>query len=197
MGTTSYILAGAKDNDQRSFSSACHGAGREAYARWAEQVPDGFRFVIKAHRYLTHNLKLRNIDEALKKQRMQAQGLGDKLAGVLWRLPAPRHVLEFRHASWFDDEVAACLEKYKLALCQSDAADWPSWDRVTTDLVYVRPHGHVCTYASAYDEQALTEWAGRCRRWLGRHDVYLYLDNDAEAAAPQNAQRLQELLGKC
>ncbi len=188
---------------------------RATFERWAAQVPDDFRFAIKGHRYLTHNLKLSKADQPLQRQRAQAQGLGNKLAVVLWQLPhnlkknikrlqdfssalqmwqETRHAIEFRHSSWFDDEVADCLNEHRIAVCQSDAVDWPYWDRVTTDLVYVRLHGHVRTYVSSYDENALCEWAQQCQQWLQQHDVYLYFDNDAEAAAPKNALRLIELL---
>jgi len=47
-----------------------------------------------------------------------------------------------------DDEVAECLTKHAVAICMSDAADWPMWDRVTTDLVYIQLHGHTRKYAS-------------------------------------------------
>ncbi len=63
-------------------------------------------------------------------------------------------------------EVAECLHAHRLAVCQSDAADWPLWNAVTTDMVYVRLHGHDVTYASAYSTQALSQWAKRIRRWL-------------------------------
>ena len=68
-------------------------------------------------------------------------------------------------------------------MCQSDAADWPLWDAVSTDLVYVRLHGHEVTYAS------------KARRWMreGR-DVHVYFDNDAYGDAPRNALRLLALL---
>ena len=103
--------------------------------------------------------------------------------------------MEFRHLSWFDEEVAVLLSQHRLAVCISDAADWPVWDRVTTDLVYVRLHGHNQTYVSSYSERALRIWAGRIRQWCNeRRDVYVYFDNDADAAAPVNAQRLLEIL---
>ena len=104
------------------------------------------------------------------------------------------HAIEFRHQSWFDDEVASCLNEYHIAVCQSDAADWPYWDRETTDLVYVRLHGHARTYASSYSDKVLGKWAQRCQQWLRKSNVYLYFDNDAEGAAPANALRLIELL---
>ena len=80
-------------------------------------------------------------------------------------------------------------------MCQSDAADWPFWDAVTTDLVYVRLHGHETTYASRYSDPALRAWAAKLRRWLreGR-DVHVYFDNDAAGHAPRDALRLLVLM---
>jgi uncharacterized protein YecE (DUF72 family) len=77
----------------------------------------------------------------------------------------------------------------------SDAPDWPMWDRVTTDLVYIRLHGHTRKYASSYSNASLAKWAARIRCWLKQdHDVHVYFDNDAEGAAPRNALTLLEML---
>ena len=77
----------------------------------------------------------------------------------------------------------------------SDAPDWPMWDRVTTDIVYIRLHGHTRKYASSYSKPALKKWATRVRGWLNENrDVHIYFDNDAEGAAPKNALTLLEIL---
>jgi len=130
---------------------------RETSARWRKETPRNFRFAIKANRYLTHNKKLKDPLPAIRLERDRATGLGNKLAVVVWQLPhnfkknldrletfaralnawrTVRHTIEFRHTSWFDDEVQNYLEAYRIAICQSDAADWPTWDAVSTDLVY-------------------------------------------------------------
>jgi len=186
------------------------------FRRWRNETPPAFRFAVKANRYLTHSKKLKDPLPAIGTERSRAAALREKLAVVLWQLPrnfhcnlarlatfaralrrwpAARHAIEFRHPSWFCAEVAACLGEHRIALCQSDAADWPLWDAVTTDLVYVRLHGHALTYASSYSEHELRAWARKARRWLreGR-DVHVYFDNDAAGAAPRNALRLLALL---
>lgn len=190
----------------------------QTFRRWRGETPPAFRFAIKAHRYLTHNKKLKDPLPGIRLERDRAAGLGEKLAVVLWQLPRnfhrnlerlagfaralrawrrPRHAIEFRHASWFDDEVAACLRGHRIAVCQSDAADWPRWDAVTTDLVYVRLHGRDVTYASNYSEPELRAWAGKARRWMGEgRDVHVYFDNDAYGDAPRNAARLMALLAR-
>jgi uncharacterized protein YecE (DUF72 family) len=71
------------------------------------------------------------------------------------------------------------------------------WEKVTTDLDYVRLHGHTRKYASSYSKPSLRKWAGRIRRWLDENrSVHVYFDNDAEGAAPQNALILLEMLGR-
>lgn len=189
---------------------------RETFRSWRAATPPGFCFAIKANRYLTHNRKLLEPAPAIRLERSRAAGLGDKLVAVLWQLPRNfrcnlerletfaralgrwrrvRHAIEFRHPSWFTGEVAACLRERGIAVCQSDAADWPMWEAVTTDLVYVRLHGHRTTYASAYSDAQLRDWARKVRHWMheGR-DVHVYFDNDAFGHAPANAVRLIALL---
>ncbi len=188
----------------------------ETLRRWASEAPPGFRFALKAHRYLTHNRKLIGPLGPVRTERGRADALGERLAVALWQLPGNlgcdlerldaflralhawrrvRHAIEFRHPSWFCDEVAGLLRERGVASVQSDAARWPRWDAVTTDLVYVRLHGRPQTYASSYGERPLRAWARKVRRWRreGR-DVHVYFDNDARGAAPRNALRLIELL---
>lgn len=191
---------------------------RETFERWRAETPPDFRFAIKANRYLTHNKKLKDPLSPIRIERERALGLGSKLAAIVWQLPhnfrknvtrldsftralwnwrRVRHAIEFRHESWFDEDVAACLREHRIAVCQSDAADWPLWNAITTDLVYVRLHGHTVTYASAYSDAELRAWARKARRWLkeGR-DVHVYFDNDAFGHAPRDALRLLDMMGK-
>lgn len=186
----------------------------ETFRKWREETPPEFRFAIKGHRYVTHNKKLGEVDESIELMKEPAQPMGDKLAAVVWQLPESfgksleklraflsglqawpetRHAIEFRDRSWFDGEVSQLLSRHDVAVCQSDAPDFPLWDEVTTDLVYVRLHGHTRKYASRYSSRLLDQWAKKTRRWLkeGR-DVHVYFDNDAEGHAPWDALRLLE-----
>ena len=189
---------------------------KSTFKKWRDETPTGFPFAVKGHRYVTHNKKLLDVGEAVIRCRESASPLGERLAAVVWQLPAflkknfgrleqfleylgqwksTRHAIEFRHKSWFDDEIAECLERHKVAVCMSDAPDWPMWDRVTTDLVYIRLHGHMRKYASSYSNASLAKWAARIRCWLKEdRDVHVYFDNDAEGAAPRNALTLLEIL---
>ena len=189
---------------------------KKTFRRWRQRTPPDFRFAIKGNRYLTHNKKLTDPLPSVRIERNRAAGLGDKLAAVVWQLPrsfrknmerldgfakalkswrSTRHAIEFRHVSWFDEEVAACLRAHELAACQSDAADWPMWDAVTTDMVYIRLHGHTKTYVSSYGPRQLRLWAKRLGQWRRQgRDVHVYFDNDAVGAAPRNALDLIALM---
>jgi uncharacterized protein YecE (DUF72 family) len=187
------------------------------YAKWLAETPAGFAFAIKGNRFVTHVDRLQSPEAPLARQRESARALGERLRVVLWQMPPrfakdigrldrfaaalaawpePRHALEFREPSWFDDETAARLAAAKLAVCLSDAGDWPCWERVTTDLVYARLHGRPRTYYSRYDDATLARWAGRARGWADEgREVHLYFDNDAAGHAPYDALRLIAMLG--
>jgi uncharacterized protein YecE (DUF72 family) len=188
----------------------------ETYRRWADETPAGFRFTVKGHRYITHYKRLMDVGEPVDRVMTQASALGAKLAAVVWQLPANferddarlehflaqlarwdnvRHALELRHRSWFTAEVAARLSHARVASCMSDAPDFPMWTAVTTDMVYVRLHGHTRKYASSYRRPLLSQWAEHTRSWLRQgRDVHVYFDNDAEGAAVRNTLTFMDLL---
>lgn len=187
-----------------------------ALARWYAETPPDLIFTAKGHRFLTHAKKLLEPHEPIARCRANLRPLRDKLAVVVWQLPRQlarnlarlehfaaaldawpevRHAIEFRHKSWFDAEVADCLARFRIANCISDAASWPIWEQVTTDLVYVRLHGHDETYRSAYSRAALMGWAKKIRRWRAEaRAVHVYFDNDGTGAAPKDALALKALL---
>lgn len=188
----------------------------ETYARWRREVPPGFRFALKGHRFVTHYKRLRACEPSIVLLRDQARHLGDSLAAVVWQLPSNfeanlerlddflgaltawpdvRHSLELRHRSWFVPAVADRLREARVAVCLSDAPDFPMWREVTTDFVYVRLHGHTRKYASSYSLASLRSWAADAQRWLAEgRDVHVYFDNDAEGHAVENARAFSALV---
>lgn len=188
----------------------------ETYARWRAETPPHFRFALKGHRFVTHYKRLKDCEDSIARLRDQARGLGDKLRAVVWQLPSNfradlprldgflralrvwrgvRHALELRHRSWFVAEVADRLARARVAACISDAPDFPMWRVVTTDLVYVRLHGHTRKYASSYSVPNLRTWAADCVRWAAEgREVHVYFDNDAEGHAVRNALTLRALI---
>ncbi len=126
-----------------------------------------------------------------------------------------RHALEVRHPSFRTPEFVALLRAHDVALVVSDGAgEFPCFDDVTADLVYVRLHGHEELYRSGYDAAALQGWATRVAAWSAgeapvspatiapdeppvsrsRREVVVYFDNDAAGHAPHDALALGEEL---
>jgi uncharacterized protein YecE (DUF72 family) len=108
-----------------------------------------------------------------------------------------RHVIEVRHESFRSQEFYELLRRYQMALVISDnPGKWPIFTEITTDLMYVRLHGHSELYASGYSDRELDEWAAKIRSWVERGcDVYVYFDNDAKVHAPFDAISLMGRLG--
>jgi len=184
------------------------------FENWYQRTPKDFLFSVKASRFISHILKLNGAREPLQKLLENAAGLKEKLGPVLFQLPPnftldldrlekflkilptdQRFAFEFRHESWFGDEVYELLKKTHSALAISDTPKYPLIFEVTADFVYVRLHGHEILYASKYSKKELEVWAGRIKDWLTDGlDVYVYFDNDANANAVRNATELKESL---
>lgn len=104
-------------------------------------------------------------------------------------------MFEFRHPSWYADEILDLLRKHDVALCISDHHDAPAPWVVTARHVYVRGHGPGGRYKDHYPDATLRTWARRIRRWRReKRTVYCYFDNDQKSAAPIDARRLKELV---
>jgi uncharacterized protein YecE (DUF72 family) len=188
----------------------------ETYARWYGETPEHFRFALKGHRFVTHYKRLRDCRDSIERLRDQVEPLHDKLAAVVWQLPSNfqatteriedfaraltawpsvSHALELRHRGCFTPEIAEVMRRANIGVCMGDAPDFPMWKEITSDLVYVRLHGHTRKYASSYSEPSLRGWADDVQRWLAEgRDVHVYFDNDAEGHAVRNALRFHELV---
>jgi uncharacterized protein YecE (DUF72 family) len=115
-----------------------------------------------------------------------------------------RYALEARHESFRDRRFLALLRRAGVALVVSDAPDWPRFEEITADFLYLRLHGAHELYSSGYDSAAIDLWAERIRRWARGgparknrrlRDVYAYFDNDAKVRAPPDALALAARLG--
>jgi uncharacterized protein YecE (DUF72 family) len=108
-----------------------------------------------------------------------------------------RHAIEPRHESFRTPEFYRLLRRYRMALVISDnPGKWPIFTEITTDLMYLRLHGHDQLYVSGYSDQELDDWAAKIRSWTERGcDVYVYFDNDAKVHAPFDAMSLMDRLG--
>lgn len=193
-----------------------------SWRAWRETVPDDFVFSVKGGRYITHLLKLKNVQAPL--ERFFAQGLfelGPKLGPILWQLPPVlafdadlvdgflgllpretpagtrlRHAMEVRHASFDTPEFFEILDRHGVASVFADTAGtFPVLEHASGDLVYVRLHGDEELYVSGYDDASLDRWAQRVRAWLAEgRDVFVYFDNDVKVRAPYDAMALARRL---
>ncbi len=191
-------------------------ASVEATARWAQQTPPGFVFAVKASQYLTHMKRLTDMERGVGRfyERIQPLVVGGKLGPVVWQLPESfrrdderlagaleqlpegLHCFEFRHESWFVDDVYELLRRHGAALVIGDHPERPfQTHEMTTDWTFVRFHYGRRGRNGNYSETELTEWAERIDDWRRRVKVYAYFNNDWRGFAVQNGLKLRKLLG--
>jgi uncharacterized protein YecE (DUF72 family) len=183
----------------------------ETFAHWARTVPAEFVFAVKASRFITHIKRLKEPEESVRRFLSHASRLGKKLGPALFQLPPQmtvdpgrikgliqylkrrkglKVVFEFRHESWFTNEVYELLEDAGWTIC---LADWPGLKQspLLGPFCYIRRHGASALYASCYsDEQLLRDAEFAMRLAKKGKDVYIYFNNDAQAHAVKNAQTL-------
>ncbi|HSI81532.1 MAG TPA: DUF72 domain-containing protein [Solirubrobacterales bacterium] len=187
----------------------------ETVAGWAETVPEGFVFAIKASRYLTHIKRLRELESGIARfaERLEPLLATPKMGPVLWQLPETfhrdderlataldalpdwRHCIEFRHPSWFAADVIALLREHRVALVIGDHPErrFQSHE-LTTDWTYIRLHHGSRGRRGNYSTTELEAWKRRIASWRSRAEVFVYANNDWEAFAVRNATWLRERL---
>jgi uncharacterized protein YecE (DUF72 family) len=185
----------------------------DVLAGWAGQVPERFRFAIKASRRITHFKRLKDAEDETSYLLRVVRALGPKLGAVLFQLPpnlkkdrdrlarfldtlpesAPA-AFEFREPSWFDEDILALLRERNRTLCVVDGDD--------ADAAEVTPfHGHLARTAGwgylrlrreSYDDDALRSWAQRIADVGWSHALVFFKHEDA-GAAPAFAARFLEI----
>lgn len=179
---------------------------REMLSGWADRVPEGFRFVLKASRRITHMQRLKDAGENVQFLLSQAAVLGDRLGPLLFQLPPflkkdverlaaflplipknRRAAFEFRNVTWFEDDVFALLREHNAALCFADTggADDAPWTP-TADWGYLRLR------REAYGPNDLREYAQRIEReaW---EDAFVFFKHEGEGAGPRLAVEFRQL----
>ncbi len=121
-----------------------------------------------------------------------------RLDGFLAMLPGRyRYAFEFRHRSWYEDNILSILRAHDVALCLSDHADAPSPWEITARHIYVRGHGPSGRYHGSYSARTLQGWADAVLQWRTKNlQTFFYFDNDQKAAAPRDASRLMALIAE-
>jgi len=192
---------------------------REVFENWRRSSPDGFIFVVKASRFITHMKKLKDPASSTRNFLTNASGLGEKIGPVLFQLPPfwnlnlerlrefvqylnsqeiipnIKVVLEIRNPTWFCPEVFQILRENNVALCFADWPDLKVREPVTADFIYLRRHGPTSLYSSGYSDEELARDAREIKNWIKEgKDVYVYFNNDAHGWAVKNAKTLEEIL---
>jgi uncharacterized protein YecE (DUF72 family) len=192
---------------------------RSTFAMWHSQTPKDFLFSVKASRFLTHMKRLREPVEPLARLFSRASALGRQLGPLLYQLPGNftidlerldafldalprrssgtrmRHVMEFRHPSWYVGETYRLLNRRGVALCLHDKAGSTIDEPIDGPFVYVRFHGTSGLYHGSYSRRTLLRWAHRLAEQVqdGRQ-VFAYFNNDPDATAVDNAITLRSAL---
>lgn len=173
---------------------------------WKEQVPQTFRFALKAPQRITHFKRLNEVGDDAKYFLDIAATLGEQLGVVLFQLPPnmkkdlprletflgelpghPRAAFEFRHASWFDDDVLAALRARNCALCISDTDDMP-----VTHIDKTADWGYLRLRRVLYSEEHLQEWLNRVKEqnW---NETFVFFKHEDEGTGPRLAAQFLQL----
>jgi uncharacterized protein YecE (DUF72 family) len=183
---------------------------------WCRETPSNFCFAVKASRFITHNKKLRDPKQTVKKFMTVIEKLERRLGPILFQLPpswrvnverleefiaalppAHRYAFEFRHESWNTPQVYDVLRRHNTGFCIYELAGFQSPLEITADFTYVRLHGPGNKYQGDYSRETLGTWARRIAEWQKnlRH-IFVYFDNDQAGFAPKNALELKSLVAE-
>jgi uncharacterized protein YecE (DUF72 family) len=173
---------------------------------WAGEVPSDFRFVIKAPDQITHKQRLKDADDPVSRLLEAARVLKERLGPLFFQLPpyfkkdAPRlreflallpsqfpAAFEFRHPSWFDDEVFGLLRDHRAALCVAEAEDGPEVPFVATAR-----WGYLRLRGADYGDAELKAWVQKIRGQDWR-DVFVFFKHEDTGTGPRLAKRFLEL----
>ena len=174
-------------------------------AQWSQQVPDHFKFTLKAPRRITHDQRLRECEANVAEFLRRAGALDGKLGALLFQLPpylkkdiprlqdflallpAGREVaFEFRNATWHDDDVYDLLRGRNAILCVTDT------DEGDTPFVATADCGYVRLRRTHYDDDDLHGWVRQIAS-KGLPKTYVYFMHEDEALGTRFGRRLNEL----
>jgi len=195
-------------------SSFYHLPQPKALINWYETVPRDFVFSLKVSRYITHIKRLHDAGEAAKEFVQRAVLLKEKLGCLLYQLPPGlkrndellqgflaalprgfRHVMEFRHPSWFAPAVEEILHNHGAGFCIFDMPELTSPLITTAGFGYVRFHGSQALYSSLYSDSELKQWSHKLQALSHNvNQIFIYFNNDIAGFALDNASTLNRYL---
>jgi uncharacterized protein YecE (DUF72 family) len=176
-------------------------------AGWSAAAPEGFRFTLKAPRRITHDSKLQRCEDLVQTFCRTARTLGPKLGVLLFQLPptfkrdvallraflellpdGTRAAFEFRHASWFEDDVFGALAGRSAALCVADS------EKMSTPLRVTAPYAYFRLRDEGYQPADLDRWAAAIAALQGIDEAFVYFKHEERGLGPEFAQRLMSAL---
>ncbi|MDX1644296.1 MAG: DUF72 domain-containing protein, partial [Thermoanaerobaculia bacterium] len=170
-------------------------------ARWADEVPESFRFALKVSRRITHFKRLRECEEELRYLLETVQTLGERLGALLFQLPPNfardderltdfldllpprcRAAFEFRHDSWFDEAVYDLLRQHRGATLCIAETDERRWDEIPTTGDW----GYLRLRRDDYSRREVEAWAERIARqpW---EEAYAFFKHEDAGEGPRLA----------
>lgn len=187
----------------------------QTYQKWKERAPQGFGYVLKAPRLITHRKYLIDVDELIRAFYHSCSLLEDKFELILLQVapqtpydldrlhkallafPDPSNVaVEFRRPEWFSRETLSLLSSVGATMCNVDSPRQHITDYLTSKKAYLRLHGRKHWYSYDYSDDELKDLAGSARELAGRgaEKIYIFFNNDFEGYAPANALSLKRML---
>ncbi len=173
---------------------------------WGEQVPENFRFSIKASQKITHIKRLKDVLDETEYLFRIVRVLGKKLGVVLFQLPPnlkkdlprlqtflkqvpseTRVAFEFRHATWFDEETLGCLRDHNASLCIADADD-----ELEVPFVSTADWGYLRLRREGYTAPQLKKWHARVNEQSWK-DAFVFFKHEDAGAGPQMAEKFSKL----
>jgi uncharacterized protein YecE (DUF72 family) len=184
----------------------------QAVRGWSKRAPEKFCFAVKASRLITHFRRLKGTETALETFYKRIRPLGAHLGPILYQLPPDferddlllarflerlpvdlLHVFEFRHESWWTDDVYRLLRCHGAVFCLYDRGEEHTPVVATAPDVYVRMHGPGPAYNGGYTDAMLRAWLRRTAGLGAAERVWVYFNNDGEGHAPVDALRMRDL----
>lgn len=174
---------------------------------WADQVPAGFVFAVKAPQIITHIKRLQNVSEETRYFLTVVSGLGKKLGPVLFQFPASfrqdvallekffDHIppkmacaFDFRSATWFNEQTYAVLRKRNFCLCLEETDDKP-----VKAIVSTASWGYLRLRRTDYSGRQLSQWAKKiaAQKWE-KAFVFFKHEDDESARSPRLAVSFRE-----
>jgi uncharacterized protein YecE (DUF72 family) len=174
---------------------------------WAAEVPDDFSFVLKASKRITHDKRLKDVGDSVEYLLRTAATLGAKLGPFLVQLPPnmkkdvqrlrdflpllgrARAAFEFRHASWYDDEVYTALRECNQAWCVADTGE-----EGDPPFVATADWGYLRLRRVEYGENDVREWAKRVQEqpW---GEAYVFFKHEDAGTGPRLASQFLTYCG--